>query len=132
MRNPNTTKHDYGHALLVAGAYGRCGCAILAARAALRSGCGLVSVHLPSHCVDTMQTAFPEAMVSIDPSPTHFSAPPLHLEHYTALAIGPGLGTDMDTQEALLAMAMDSSTGIIDYLEGRRPEFPVNPAVLEK
>ena len=103
MRNPNTNKHDYGHALLVAGAYGRCGCAILAVRAALRSGCGLVSVHLPSHCVDTMQTAFPEAMVSIDPSPTHFSAPPLHLEHYTALAIGPGLGTDMDTQEALLA-----------------------------
>ena len=60
MRNQETAKHDYGHALLIAGAYGRMGCAILAAKAALRSGCGLVSVHLPSRCVDPMQAAFPE------------------------------------------------------------------------
>ena len=76
MRNQETTKHDYGHALLIAGAYGRMGCAILAARAALRSGCGLVSVHLPSRCVDPMQAAFPEAMVSIDPSPTSTATQP--------------------------------------------------------
>ena len=101
MRDPNTTKHDYGHALIIAGAYGRMGCAILAARAALRSGCGLVSVHLPQHCIDPMQAAFPEAMVSIDPSPTLFSSTPEHLEHYSAIAAGPGLGTDPTTQEAL-------------------------------
>lgn len=35
------------------------------------------------------------------------------------------------TDEALLAMAMDSSTGIVDYLEGRNPEFPVNPEILK-
>lgn len=35
------------------------------------------------------------------------------------------------TDEALLAMAMDSSTGIVDYLEGRKPEFPVNPEILK-
>ena len=101
MRNPETTKHDYGHALVIAGAYGRMGCAILAARAALRSGCGLVSVHLPQRCVDAMQAAFPEAMVSIDSSPTLFSSTPEHLEHYNAIAVGPGLGTDPTTQEAL-------------------------------
>ena len=101
MRNPDTTKHDYGHALLIAGAYGRMGCAILAARAALRSGCGLVTVHLPSHCVDPMQTAFPEAMVSIDASHTLFTAVPEHLERYAAIAVGPGLGTDPATAEAL-------------------------------
>lgn len=103
MRNPETTKHDYGHGLLIAGAYGRCGCAILAARAALRSGCGLVSVHLPGRCVDAMQTAFPEAMVDIDTSDTLFTTPPAHPEYYSALAIGPGLGTEAATQEALLA-----------------------------
>lgn len=101
MRNQETTKHDYGHGLLIAGAYGRMGCAILAARAALRSGCGLVSVHLPGRCVDPMQTAFPEAMVSIDPSPTLFSTLPQSLEHYTAIAAGPGIGTDETTAEAL-------------------------------
>lgn len=101
MRNQETTKHDYGHALLIAGAYGRTGCAILAAKAALRSGCGLVSVHLPGQCVDPMQASFPEAMVSIDSSPTLFSSSPTHLEHYTAIAAGPGLGTDEATQHAL-------------------------------
>ncbi len=101
MRNQETTKHDYGHALLIAGAYGRMGCAILAARAALRSGCGLLTVHLPSRCVDPMQAAFPEAMVSIDPSSTLFTTPPQHLDRYSAIAVGPGLGTDEATAAAL-------------------------------
>ena len=78
------------------------GCAILAAKAALRSGCGLVSVHLPQQCVNPMQVAFPEAMVSIDPHESLFCTPPPHLERYNALAIGPGIGTNPETQEALL------------------------------
>lgn len=101
MRNQDTTKHDYGHALLIAGSYGKMGCAILAARAALRSGCGLVSVHLPSSCVDPMQTAFPEAMVSIDASPTLFTIVPDHLDRYCAIAVGPGIGTEEATRKAL-------------------------------
>ncbi len=104
MRNQNTTKHDYGHALLVAGAHSRMGCAILAARAALRSGCGLLTVHLPSLCVDPMQAAFPEAMVSVDPNPAHWTALPAHLERYAAIAVGPGIGTDEATQQALHAL----------------------------
>ncbi len=104
MRNQETTKHDYGHGLLIAGAYGRMGCAILAAKAALRSGCGLVSVHLPQRCVDPMQASFPEAMVSIDTSPTHFTTLPEHLEHYSAIAVGPGIGTDPATCQALLKL----------------------------
>lgn len=101
MRNQETTKHDYGHGLLIAGSYGKMGCAILAAEAALRSGCGLVTVHLPSRCVDPMQMAFPEAMVSIDPSDTLFSHVPEHLDRYAAVALGPGIGTDTVTCEAL-------------------------------
>ena len=104
LRNQETTKHDYGHALLVAGAHGRMGCAILAARAALRSGCGLLTVHLPQRCVDPMQTAFPEAMVDIDAHPTLFSTVPAHLERYNAIAVGPGIGTDPTTSEALFKL----------------------------
>ena len=111
MRNQETTKHDYGHGLLIAGAYGRMGCAILAAKAALRSGCGLVSVHLPSRCVDPMQAAFPEAMVSLDPCDKLFSLPPV-LDHYTAIAVGPGIGTDPTTQEALLMLLEQHSANI--------------------
>ena len=112
MRNPETTKHDYGHALIVAGAFGRMGCAILAARAALRSGCGLVSVHMPERCVAPMQTAFPEAMVSIDPSPTLFTAAPAHLELYSAMAVGPGLGTATATHDALHDLLLRRPSGM--------------------
>lgn len=107
LRNQDTTKYDYGHALLVAGAHSRMGCAILAARAALRSGCGLVTVHLPERCVDPMQAAFPEAMVSVDASPSMFTTPPPHLEHYTAIAVGPGIGTAKATEKALLQLLQE-------------------------
>lgn len=110
MRNQETTKHDYGHALLIAGAHGRMGCAILAAKAALRSGCGLVSVHLPQRCIDPMQAAFPEAMVSIDPSPILFSSLPEHLRHYSAIAVGPGLGTHPATCKALMQLLKERPT----------------------
>ena len=111
MRNQETTKHDYGHALLVAGAHGRMGCAILAARAALRSGCGLLTVHLPQKCVDPMQAAFPEAMVNIDPGTADlpvrndiWTTLPPHLDRYTAIAVGPGIGTEEPTRKALHAL----------------------------
>ncbi|MBR1799169.1 MAG: NAD(P)H-hydrate dehydratase [Bacteroidales bacterium] len=102
MRNPDTTKHDYGHTLIIAGAFGRMGCAILAARAALRSGCGLATVHLPRQCVAPMQSALPEAMVSIDTHGNLFTTTPSTLERYTSVAIGPGIGTSQSTQQALL------------------------------
>ena len=114
MRNPETTKHDYGHGLLIAGAYGRMGCAILAARAALRSGCGLVTAHLPSLCVNPMQAAFPEAMVSVDPSPTLFTTPPEALDRYAAIAVGPGLGTDPATCQALHRFLSTRPLSLID------------------
>ena len=106
MRNPNTTKHDYGHALLVAGAYGRMGCAILAARAALRSGCGLLTVHLPLMCVDPMQTALPEAMVDTDTHAALFTSVPKGLDRYAAIAVGPGLGTDAKSRRALMLLLL--------------------------
>lgn len=61
----------------------------------------MVSVHLPQKCVDPMQAAFPEAMVSIDPSPTLFSSVPDNIERYNAIAVGPGIGTNPATATAL-------------------------------
>lgn len=117
MRNQETTKHDYGHGLLIAGSHGKMGCAILAARATLRSGCGLVSVHLPQRCVDPMQSAFPEAMVSIDFSETCFTTLPPHLDHYTSIAAGPGLGTMPQTAEALQHLLEERPVNIPTVLD---------------
>lgn len=107
-RPANSHKGHYGHALLVAGSYGKMGAAILAARACLRSGVGLLTVHVPRRGMDIMQTAVPEAMVSIDSNDTHWTdrLQPSDMARYDAIAVGPGLGMDStDALDALLVAA---------------------------
>ena len=94
-------KGTYGHALLVAGSYGKMGAAILSARACLRTGAGLVTTHIPKQGVVCMQSAFPEAMVSIDGDEAVFSSLPADLERYNVVAVGPGIGTSDKTQAAI-------------------------------
>ncbi len=92
-------KGTYGHALIIAGKYGMAGAAVLAARACLRSGVGKVTVASPQMNNAILQVAVPEAIISLDPSDTVFSAA-LPLEAYDAVAIGPGIGTDRTTANA--------------------------------
>ena len=99
-RNKFSHKGTFGHVLLISGSKGKMGAAMLAARACLRSGCGLVTVRVPASGVDILQTAFPEAMVSIDPDSDCFSEVP-DISKYTAVATGPGIGTGGKTASAL-------------------------------
>ncbi|MFZ6011950.1 MAG: NAD(P)H-hydrate dehydratase [Bacteroidota bacterium] len=92
-------KGSYGHALLVAGSYGKMGAAVLASRAALRSGPGLLTVHIPREGYAIIQTAVPEAMTEIDPHEKHFSTLPKS-DVYAVVGIGPGLGQHADTVKA--------------------------------
>jgi hydroxyethylthiazole kinase-like uncharacterized protein yjeF len=93
-------KGTFGHALIVAGSIGKTGAAILAAKGCLRSGVGLLTVHLPHSGNQIMQTALPEAMVSIDESENVISNIPL-LTNYKAIGIGPGIGKADETRIAL-------------------------------
>lgn len=108
QRQPDTAKWDYGHGLLVAGAYGRMGCALLVARAALRTGAGLITAHVPIRGVDILQTALPEAMVSVDANEHILTTLPANTSRYSAIAIGPGIGRHRDTQEALLHLLQNA------------------------
>ena len=107
-RPADSHKGNYGHALLVAGSYGKMGAAVLAARACLRSGVGLLTVHVPAKGVDIIQTAVPEAMVSIDSNDTLWTRlfHPEDLARYDAIAVGPGLGTNCtEALDTLLSSA---------------------------
>jgi NAD(P)H-hydrate epimerase len=99
-RNKFAHKGTFGHALLICGATGKMGAAVLAAKACLRSGCGLVTVRTPSSGTAIVQTAFPEAMISIDPDMDCFTEVP-ELGHFSAVGIGPGIGTGQKTAVAL-------------------------------
>jgi hydroxyethylthiazole kinase-like uncharacterized protein yjeF len=101
-------KGSYGHALLIAGHYGSMGAAVLAARACLRSGVGLLTVHVPEQGVDILQISVPEAMVSVDTHETIFSLAP-DVERFDAIGIGPGIGTEEPTQKALYKLMQQQS-----------------------
>lgn len=110
-REPASHKGTYGHALLVAGSYGKMGTAVLAARACLRMGVGLLTVHVPRRGVDIMQVSVPEAMVSVDEDETHWTRlfDREALQRYDAVAVGPGIGTD--STEPLRAL-VEAATGL--------------------
>lgn len=97
-------KGTFGHALLLAGSYGKIGAAVLATRACLRSGAGLVSVALPKTGYQIMQISAPEAMVQPDPDETVLTTLPPELEKYTAIGIGPGLGQASETCDMVASL----------------------------
>ncbi|NOX45798.1 MAG: NAD(P)H-hydrate dehydratase [Chlorobi bacterium] len=105
-------KGTFGHGLLIAGGYGKMGAALLAAKAGLKSGAGLITAHIPEKGNTIVQTAVPEAMVSIDPDPKHFSEVP-KLAKYNAIAIGPGIGTGKETQKALKTLVQNAAIPLI-------------------
>ena len=100
-RENSSNKHDYGRLLIVAGCTTMPGAAIMATGAALHSGCGLVMLHSPATTILAAATFYPAAMYSENPGP-YFNSLPEHMERYTTLAIGPGLGWSPGTMNALM------------------------------
>lgn len=93
-------KGNFGRALLIAGSQGMAGASILAARACLRSGVGLLTVHVPFCNNPIVQTSVPEAMTEPDISETCFASP-TDTDDYQAVGVGPGLGKSAETEAAL-------------------------------
>jgi ADP-dependent NAD(P)H-hydrate dehydratase / NAD(P)H-hydrate epimerase len=93
-------KHDhkgmFGHGLLVAGSEGKMGAAVLASKAALRTGIGLLTCRLPSDGSNILHSTVPETMISSDESSIHVSKLP-PLEPFNSVGVGPGLGKHEDT-----------------------------------
>ena len=99
-RNQFAHKGTFGHALLVSGSSGKIGAAELASKACLRTGCGLLTTHCPSCGYEILQIAVPEAMVSVDENEKLISNIP-NSSSYSAIGIGPGIGTATITVNAL-------------------------------
>lgn len=99
-RNKYDHKGTFGHALLICGSLGKMGAAVLSARACLRSGVGLLTVHVPKCGLDILQISAPEAMCTIDPASDCWTEVP-ELDKYTTIGIGCGIGTAPNTALAL-------------------------------
>lgn len=97
-REKFTHKGTYGHSLLVGGSYGKIGASILATKAALKIGSGLVTAYIPKCGYVPMQTAVPEAMV-VTNSDENIADIDFKIEP-DAIGIGVGLGTEKETVNA--------------------------------
>ncbi|MGH7275636.1 MAG: NAD(P)H-hydrate dehydratase [Candidatus Rokuibacteriota bacterium] len=113
-RPQDAHKGTYGHLLLVAGSLGKTGAAALAAMAAMRSGAGLVTVATPASQQPVVAGLVLEAMTEALPeTPARTLALKARevvaelAARRDAVALGPGIGLDAETQRAARALVQE-------------------------
>lgn len=125
-------KGTYGHALLMMGSRGSVGAAILSARACLRSGAGLVTIHAPKCAYEILQISVPEALVSIDRHQYYLSENP-DPAPYDTIGIGCGIGKKATTVEAVRELMQEAEKPLvidadaINILSQQRDGFDLIP-----
>jgi hydroxyethylthiazole kinase-like uncharacterized protein yjeF len=126
-RKPGGNKGDYGHALIVAGSYGKSGAAVMASWAALRAGAGLATVAMPDSILPMIAAHMPEIMTGPLPATKAgtiaFAAYdsgrlPKLVEKKRALAIGPGLSTNDETVKVVHKLLSSREVPIVLDADG--------------
>jgi NAD(P)H-hydrate epimerase len=145
VRTVDSHKGLYGHVLVVAGSLGKSGAAVMAGYAALRGGAGLVTIATPDVVHSIVASAHPEYMTEPLAATAAGTASLRSSAHdrfsqmeegKTALALGPGLGLQADTQDfvrkivaqtelpvVLDADGLNAFAGNADTLGQRRTKF---------
>lgn len=129
-RNRFAHKGHFGHALIVAGSYGKIGAAVLSAKACLRSGAGLLTSFIPRCGYDILQSSVSEAMVLTDANSSVITKIDDDISRYSAIGIGPGLGTASETRIAIKELLCTYKKSIVidaDGLNGLSMEKTVPP-----
>ena len=108
----DTHKGLQGHALLIGGSYGKMGSVCLSSKAALKSGCGLVTSFIPQCGYAIIQIAIPEVMVLTDENEKvltdiHYDFEP------DAIGIGMGMGQDSLTEKAFYNFIINNKSALI-------------------
>jgi NAD(P)H-hydrate epimerase len=148
IRQPDGHKGLYGHILVVAGSVGKSGAAVMSGQAALCAGAGLVTIATPDVVLPIVAAAHPEFMtealyatdagtvskrnlidraampITFDPAATdsYYKNLKLPLERIqegkTVLAIGPGLGQNLETQEVIRSLVRNTYKPVILDADG--------------
>ena len=131
-------KGSYGHVLVVAGSKGKTGAALMAAKACLRTGAGLVTLGVPASLADVFQSRVTEEMTLLLPDKgdgtlsRKASKQVLDFVHEKAdvLAIGPGIGVSDETEQLVASLIQNAGVPMvidadgINSLKGGKPAFP--------
>jgi hydroxyethylthiazole kinase-like uncharacterized protein yjeF len=110
-RKKDTHKGTYGHLFIVSGSLGKTGAAVMAGKAALKMGAGLVTVGTPESCLPIVARSMAELMT--EPLPETAERTLSHqalrkvlslLKGKDAIMIGPGISTHKSTAELVLSL----------------------------
>ncbi len=127
---PKRPKHShkgiYGHVLIIAGSRGKTGAALMAAKACLRTGAGLVTIGVPDSLVDVLQRRVTEEMILPLPDQgdgtlsINAAADILQFlkDGKKVLAIGPGLSCDSEISELVAELIKGSKVPILIDADG--------------
>jgi len=117
-------KGSFGHLLLLAGSLGKTGAAALSGNAAVRGGCGLVTVAAPAAVHDILEVKLTEAMTCPLNDVNGMIAPPAQgqiaelLTGRQALAIGPGLGQSEGLRQLMAWLLASASMPMVVDADG--------------
>jgi len=116
FRNRFSHKGNFGHSLIIGGSFGKIGSVVLASKAALTIGSGLVTAYLPKCGYEIIQSAIPEVMVEVDADN--------QLEYYnfkvkpTVIGIGVGLGTSEKTAKGFVNFLKENKLPLVIDADG--------------
>jgi len=109
-RDEFSHKGNLGKTQIVAGSFGKIGAAVLATKAALRTGSGITFIQAPKCGYEILQSTAPEAMFLSggENCITNFSD-----DDESTFGVGPGLGTELETENALLHFLKNHKTPLV-------------------
>lgn len=119
-------KGDYGHVLIVAGSRGKTGAALMAAKACMRAGAGLVTLGVPESLIGVFQSRVTEEMTLPLPDRGDGSLSSKAVDAILRflsdsadiLCIGPGIGVSDDTRTLLSEIIQSSRSPVIIDADG--------------
>lgn len=117
VRSRFSHKGDFGHALLITGSYGKAGASVLAAKACLRAGAGLLTTYIPSCGYNIVQISVPESMVITDNNENFITKIP-ELDGFSSVGIGPGLGQHPETSQIFQKLLTEIKVPLVIDADG--------------
>jgi len=127
VRAANSHKGTFGHAVIVAGSRGKSGAAILAGYACLRAGAGLTTIATPDEVQPVVAAAYPEYMTEgllstktggIAAANSSSGRMSKIIEDKSVVAIGPGIGTHVETRMAVQQLVREATGPIVLDADG--------------
>ncbi len=129
LRPSVSDKRTYGHLFVVGGSHSYPGAVVMAVRAALRSGTGLVTAFVPEKFAPEFAACHPEVMwVGCPVNKTGGLARETiellreRASRATALLIGPGLGADPETISVASQIVQEATVPLVLDADALRPE----------